>query len=266
MPAPSWIRAAVSGTSARTTSSNDVRRLEALAGRGSSEPLFLWVPTRLWPVRRHAIVAAGPPSSLTQPPCIARHTAIRSLAPGLPHEPVHAAARRRQRLPARRRRARPADARARRGRGPRRQLRDPPAVVRPGAATEVVMNAADFVSRRVLLIDDNEDAAESLAMMLRIEGHEVRTGFSATEAIVLSLSWRPDVVLLDIGLPGMDGYEVARRLRAEPAVAPLRLVALTGYGQPEDIERSVRSGFDAHLVKPVGLEALADAIGRPDMG
>lgn len=128
------------------------------------------------------------------------------------------------------------------------------------------MNAADFVSRRVLLIDDNEDAAESLAMMLRIEGHEVRTGFSATEAIALSLSWRPDVVLLDIGLPGMDGYEVARRLRAEPAVAPLRLVALTGYGQPEDIERSARSGFDAHLVKPVGLEALADAIGRPDMG
>ena len=148
------------------------------------------------------------------------------------------------------------------GRGASFEIRLPLSAQAPAA--EVVTNGSGFASRRVLLIDDNEDAAESLAMMLRIEGHEVRTGFSAAEALSLSLSWRPDVVLLDIGLPGMDGYEVARRLRAEPGAAPLRLVALTGYGQPEDIERSARSGFDAHLVKPVGLDALADAIRRPD--
>ncbi|MDR7269982.1 PAS domain S-box-containing protein [Pelomonas saccharophila] len=116
--------------------------------------------------------------------------------------------------------------------------------------------------RRVLLIDDNEDAAESLAMMLRADGHEVRTGFGPQDALTLAAAWRPDVVLLDIGLPGMDGYEVARRLRAAPAGAPLRLVALTGYGQPEDIQRSAEAGFDGHLVKPVGLDALAKAL-RP---
>lgn len=112
----------------------------------------------------------------------------------------------------------------------------------------------------MLLIDDNEDAAESLAMMLRADGHEVRTGFGAPDALAMALSWQPDVVLLDIGLPGMDGYEVARRLRAAPDGLSLRLVALTGYGQPEDVQRSMAAGFDDHLVKPVGLQALAKAL------
>ncbi|HEY8879041.1 MAG TPA: ATP-binding protein [Roseateles sp.] len=112
--------------------------------------------------------------------------------------------------------------------------------------------------RRVLLIDDNQDAAESLAMMLRADGHEVRTGFGAEEALAMAAAWHPEVVLLDIGLPGMDGYEVARRLRA--AGGPQRLVALTGYGQPEDIQRSTEAGFDGHLVKPVDMAALARAI------
>jgi PAS domain S-box-containing protein len=119
---------------------------------------------------------------------------------------------------------------------------------------------AEAAPRRVLLIDDNEDAAESLAMMLRADGHEVRTGFSAAAALEMAAAWQPEVVLLDIGLPVMDGYEVARRLRAGPARAGMRLVALTGYGQPEDIQRSAAAGFDSHLVKPVGLEALARAI------
>lgn len=114
--------------------------------------------------------------------------------------------------------------------------------------------------RRVLLIDDNQDAAESLAMMLRADGHEVRTGFGPQDALAMAAAWQPDVMLLDIGLPGMDGYEVARRLRA--AGQALRLVALTGYGQPEDVQRSVEAGFDGHLVKPVALEALARAL-RP---
>jgi two-component system CheB/CheR fusion protein len=93
-------------------------------------------------------------------------------------------------------------------------------------------------------------------MMLRADGHEVRTGFGPDEALAMAAAWRPDVVLLDIGLPGMDGYEVARRLRAA-GDWPLRLVALTGYGQPEDIQRSTDAGFNGHLVKPVGLAALA---------
>jgi len=114
--------------------------------------------------------------------------------------------------------------------------------------------------RRVLLIDDNEDAAESLSLMLQADGHEVQTGFSADDALTMAVAWRPDVVLLDIGLPYMDGYEVARRLRADPSAAPMRLVALTGYGQPEDLRRSAQAGFDGHLVKPVAMDALAREI------
>ncbi|KQW51341.1 MULTISPECIES: ATP-binding protein [unclassified Roseateles] len=128
------------------------------------------------------------------------------------------------------------------------------------AWAELPPQPAAHPPRRVLLIDDNVDAAESLAMMLRADGHEVRTGFSAPDALAMAKDWLPDVALLDIGLPGMDGYEVARRLRAELATAPLRLVALTGYGRPEDIQRSADAGFDGHLVKPVGLDALAHAI------
>ncbi|MEO6281347.1 ATP-binding protein [Roseateles sp.] len=120
--------------------------------------------------------------------------------------------------------------------------------------------AAGPPPRRVLLIDDNEDAAESMAWMLRADGHEVQIGFSAEDALTLAVAWRPDVVLLDIGLPRMDGYEVARRLRADPAAAPMRLVALTGYGRQEDLQRSAQAGFDGHLVKPVGMEALAREI------
>jgi PAS domain S-box-containing protein len=115
-------------------------------------------------------------------------------------------------------------------------------------------------SRRVLLIDDNQDAAESLALMLSADGHEVQIGFSADDALTMAVAWRPDVLLLDIGLPRMDGYEVARRLRADPLAAPMRLVALTGYGRPEDLQRSAQAGFDGHLVKPVAMDALAQAI------
>ncbi len=132
-----------------------------------------------------------------------------------------------------------------------------PLLHRSPVAAPAPVAAAD-VPRRVLLIDDNEDAAESLAMMLRADGHEVRTGFGPQDALTLAADWQPDVVLLDIGLPGMDGYEVARRLRAAGTSA--RLVALTGYGQPEDMQRSAEAGFDDHLVKPVGLAALARAI------
>ncbi len=136
----------------------------------------------------------------------------------------------------------------------------------PAAAAAGLADRPEQAPRRVLLIDDNQDAAESLALMLRMDGHEVRAGFSAQDALAIAPAWRPDVVLLDIGLPGMDGYEVARRLRAALPAAPMRLIALTGYGQPEDVQRSARAGFDGHLVKPVGMQALADAIRSPGRG
>jgi PAS domain S-box-containing protein len=111
-------------------------------------------------------------------------------------------------------------------------------------------------SRRVLVIDDNVDAAESLALLLRVSGHEVRTAHDGPAGLEAALAFRPEVVLLDIGLPGMNGYEVARRLRAAAELREVLLVALTGYGQEEDRRRSREAGFDRHLVKPAAPDEL----------
>ena len=116
---------------------------------------------------------------------------------------------------------------------------------------------------RVLVVDDNVDAAESLAMLLRVEGHEVEAVHDGPSALAAARRFRPQVVLLDLGLPGMDGHEVARRLRQEPDLGPLRLVALTGYGQDDDRRRSQAAGFDAHLVKPASPEALQQVLAGP---
>lgn len=110
--------------------------------------------------------------------------------------------------------------------------------------------------RRVLVVDDNEDAANSLAMLLDLAGHEAKAVYTPTAALAEVAAFEPDVVLLDIGLPEMDGYEVAARLRALPSQLPLRLIALTGYGQAEDRARALQAGFDDHLVKPVDFAAL----------
>ncbi len=115
--------------------------------------------------------------------------------------------------------------------------------------------------RRVLVVDDNKDAANSLAMILTLEGHEVESVYTAHDALARVLSFKPDVALLDIGLPEMNGYELARRLREQPEVEEIRLVALTGYGQAEDKERACAAGFDDHLVKPADLRALQRALG-----
>jgi len=112
---------------------------------------------------------------------------------------------------------------------------------------------------RVLVVDDNVDAAESIAMLLRLEGHDVRSVHGAQDALEAAVVFRPHVVLLDIGLPGMDGYEVARRLRSQ-SIHSMRLVAVTGYGQQSDRERAREAGFDQHLVKPVDPEALHSVI------
>jgi CheY-like chemotaxis protein len=103
---------------------------------------------------------------------------------------------------------------------------------------------------RLLVIDDNKDAADSLALLLRLQGHEVRVAHAGVEGLKIAMAYRPDMVFLDIGMPGMDGYEVARRLRQHPDLKKVVLAALTGWGQPEDRRRSAEAGFDHHLVKP----------------
>src|SRR5262249_1063691 len=114
--------------------------------------------------------------------------------------------------------------------------------------------------RRILVVDDNEDAAESLARVLRLTGHEVRTAHDGPGALEATMDFRPEIVLLDLGLPRMDGYEVARRLREQPGAENVRLVALTGYGREEDQRRSREAGFDHHLVKPVDFDALDELL------
>ncbi len=117
-------------------------------------------------------------------------------------------------------------------------------------------------AHRILIVDDNVDAAETLAMVLRQNGHDVRTTYDGPSALELAPGYRPDVVLLDIGLPGMDGYEVAKRLKQQPGMDGICLAAVTGYGQENDRNRSRSAGFHYHLVKPVDLNLLQDLLAR----
>jgi two-component system CheB/CheR fusion protein len=110
--------------------------------------------------------------------------------------------------------------------------------------------------RRVLIVDDNEDAANSLAMILELGGHETASVYTAVDALQRAAAFRPDVVLLDIGLPGMDGYEVAQKMRELPGLRDIRLVAVTGYGRSDDRRRARDAGFDDHLTKPVEYALL----------
>lgn len=113
---------------------------------------------------------------------------------------------------------------------------------------------------RLLVVDDNQDAADSAALLLRRAGHEVRTAYSGSEALEAALAERPDAVLLDLGLPEIDGYEVARRLRQKSGFDDVLLVALTGYGQESDRQRSQEAGCDAHLVKPVNIKKIEEVL------
>ena len=116
---------------------------------------------------------------------------------------------------------------------------------------------------RALIVEDNVDAAEALATLLRLLGHEVEVRYDGASGLEAARRNPPDLVLLDIGLPGMDGYEVASRLRAEPATKGIRIVALSGYGRHQDRSRSLEAGFDGHLVKPIDLETLRSVLSRP---
>jgi two-component system CheB/CheR fusion protein len=120
--------------------------------------------------------------------------------------------------------------------------------------------------RRILVVDDDKDVAKMLATFLRLEGHEVRVAHSGHKAIEVAQEEPPDVLLLDIGMPGMDGYEVAQRLGALPALKDVLLVALTGYGQEADRRRSEQAGFNGHLVKPVEPGALKQLLAHGNRG
>ena len=113
---------------------------------------------------------------------------------------------------------------------------------------------------RVMVVDDNTDAAATLSMLLEISGHQVRTSRDGAQALAALAEFSPDVVFLDIGLPGLDGYEVARRMRQSSAGAGLRIVALTGWGAESDRKRSMEAGFDRHLTKPVGYEQVQSVL------
>ncbi len=121
---------------------------------------------------------------------------------------------------------------------------------------------AERQARRILVVDDNQDSADSLQMFLTALGHEVRVAYSSHAALAAVNEELPDVVLLDIGLPDMDGYEVATLIRKRYPHA--YLVALTGYGQPEDVQRATESGFSAHMVKPVDLDELKSVLAPPE--
>jgi CheY-like chemotaxis protein len=116
--------------------------------------------------------------------------------------------------------------------------------------------------RRILVVDDNDDAAESLARLLALDGHHVRVARDGLTALDAAERLDPDVVLLDIGIPGMDGLEIARHLRSRRGSDALLLVATTGFGQPEDRRRTAEAGFDHHLVKPVDPQAVQDLLAR----
>jgi PAS domain S-box-containing protein len=114
--------------------------------------------------------------------------------------------------------------------------------------------------RHVLVVDDNRDSADTLGRILKLMDHEVRSAHNGTDALQIAQEWVPDVVLLDIGLPGLDGYGVARRLRSDSRFDQTTLVAITGYGSPEDRRLSQEAGFNAHLVKPVDLDELKQVL------
>lgn len=142
------------------------------------------------------------------------------------------------------------------GQGSEFIVRLPIASTRAHHHHRVELDAKPRNSLRVLVVDDNEDAAKTLTMLLQLMDHEVRMAHDGLEAIALAEAFRPDLVLLDIGMPNLDGYEAAQRIRSEPWGQEMVLVALTGWGQEEDRQRSKRAGFDHHCVKPLDVDVL----------
>ena len=125
------------------------------------------------------------------------------------------------------------------------------------SAPDPALAPEEAVGLRILIVDDNEDAANLLAELLRMKGHDVVVAHDGIAALQARKKFVPDVALLDIGLPGMDGYDLARQLRALYPSDPLRIIAITGYGEERDRMRSKAAGFDEHLVKPVDMKRVS---------
>jgi CheY-like chemotaxis protein len=127
-----------------------------------------------------------------------------------------------------------------------------------GAAEEtpVRLRSTPSVSRRILIVDDNRDAAASISMLLSLLGHDTRTAHDGQAALELAEAFRPEVILLDIGLPKLNGYDACRRLREQPWGRGMFIIAVTGWGKEDDRRRSREAGFDHHLVKPVDFGDL----------
>jgi two-component system CheB/CheR fusion protein len=132
-----------------------------------------------------------------------------------------------------------------------------------GTAGKARAHVTDALRKRVLVVDDNVDAADSIAMILRLSGYDVRCTHDGLSALAAAKSYHPDVIVLDIGLPGLSGYEVARRLRLQPEFESTPLVAVTGYGQEVDRRRSQVAGIDYHLTKPVDPATLQQLLAKP---
>jgi CheY-like chemotaxis protein len=120
---------------------------------------------------------------------------------------------------------------------------------------------ASASAQRVLLVDDNVDAVESMEILLQAFGYEVATAIHPDLALAQLEAFAPAVAVIDIGLPGMDGYQLAAEIRRRLAGKPMRLIAFTGYGGADDVARATAAGFDAHLVKPVEIDRLLAALG-----
>jgi len=147
-------------------------------------------------------------------------------------------------------------------RGAEFRIRLPLAAAEAATVAVAGPDTALAVPLRILLIEDNVDAAESARMLLRHEGHEVEVAFDAETGLVAARRFAPDVILCDIGLPGMDGYQIIRKIREDAELAPIYVVALTGYGRETDRSQALASGFDLHLTKPIDWPTLAATLGR----
>jgi len=137
-----------------------------------------------------------------------------------------------------------------------------PLALQAAAVAQPGQGRAHCVSRRVLIIEDNVDAADSLSEVLALENHEVAVAYNGPDGLAKARELKPEVVLCDIGLPGMDGYEVARRFRSDETLRGAFLIALSGYAQPEDLQRAREAGFDEHLAKPPSFEKLGRLLAR----
>jgi CheY-like chemotaxis protein len=132
-----------------------------------------------------------------------------------------------------------------------------------GEAQDIEASPIGEIERqKILLIEDNRDTAESARLLLSEEGHDVHIAYNGPDGLARARQIRPAVILCDIGLPGMDGYEIARAIRQDTTLAPVHVIALTGYGRDEDQRRAIEAGFDQHLTKPIDFSVLRQTLAR----